>query len=263
MVNQIEKNIFNKNLSKFLVLIIALALAMIILLEIIQRFLVIPPNTSTSDFLIATIVSFTQNITDVMASFGYVGLFLLMLLDASSFPIPSEMILPFAGFLVLRGEMNVVIAVIVATFASVCGSLIDYYIGLKGVNILKERRIIGKVLFSENQLKIVVGWFNKYGAVMVIVSRVIPIFRTLISFPAGAVKMSIHKFITYTAIGSLIWNTLLIEIGYTLGVNWTKIVGALNYLVIIVLVISAIIFVSYLVYRRRRIANYLKKIQAK
>ena len=247
-----------KKAPKLVALIIAIALAILILIEILQRsFIDSPPLTG--DFLVASVVSITRSVIAIMATFGYIGVFLLMLLDASSFPIPSEMILPFAGYLVFKGEMDFFAVAAVATAAGVGGSLIDYYIGMKGAHILKERRIIGRVLFSENQLNIAVGWFNRYGAIMVVVSRLIPIFRTLISFPAGAVRMPLKKFIAYTALGSLAWNGLLIYVGYFLGTRWKEVVDWLNYLVAAVIVASAVVVVAYLVYRRRRIANSKKK----
>ncbi len=174
-----------------------------------------------------------------------------MLLDASSFPIPSEMILPFAGYLVFRGDLEFFAVASVATVASIGGSLVDYYIGMKGAHILREHKIIGRVLFSEKQLNTAVYWFNRYGAIMVVVSRLIPIFRTLISFPAGAVRMPLKKFIAYTALGCLVWNSLLTYIGYY-GNKMDTSCSVLNHLVIVVIVASIGIFIGYLFLRKQR-----------
>ena len=87
-----------------------------------------------------------------------------MLLESSSLPIPSEVVLPFAGYLVSMGQLNLWITVIVATIAGIAGSLVDYYIGLKGVQSLTQHRVLGRVLFSANQLEIAARWFNKHGA---------------------------------------------------------------------------------------------------
>ncbi len=257
MASHLGREQLRKKAPKLVVLITAVAIAVLILLEVLQRSFV---NSSplTGDFLVTSIVYVTRNVTAIMATCGYVGVFLLMLLDASSFPIPSEMILPFAGYLVFRGDLDFFAVVAVATVAGVGGSLIDYYIGMKGAHILKERRIIGRVLFSENQLNIALDWFNRYGAIMVVASRLIPIFRTLISFPAGAVRMPLKKFIAYTALGSMAWNSLLIYIGYFLGTKWSQVVGVLNYLVVAVIAASVVVFVAYLVWRRRRIASSKK-----
>ena len=118
--------------------------------------------------------------------------------EASSLPIPSEIILPFAGYLVSSGHLDFWITLIVATIAAIAGSLIDYYIGLKGVQALTKYRLLGRAIVSENQLKVAANYFSKYGSVMVFVGRLIPVVRTLISFPAGAVRMPLAKFISPT-----------------------------------------------------------------
>ncbi len=240
-----------KKRPKLVILVIAIAVALLIIFEVIE-ISVFDNSELPNDFLVTSIIAITRNVTTIMASFGYIGIFLLMLLDSVSFPIPSEMILPFAGFLVYKGNLDF--------FA---GSLISYYIGMKGAHILIERRIIGRVLISENQLSIVVGWFNRYGSIMVAVSRMIPIFRTLISFPAGAVRMPLKKFIIYTTLGSLAWNVLLIYVGYFLGTKWQQVVGVLNNLVYIVIAASAVAFAIYLLYRKRRIAKSKKALTIK
>lgn len=251
MATRLNREQLRKKAPRLVALIIAIALAALILLEVMQRYFV-DSTPLSGDFLVASIVYVTRNVTSVMATFGYGGIFLLMLLDASSFPIPSEMILPFAGYLVFRGDLEFFAVASVATVASIGGSLVDYYIGMKGAHILREHKIIGRVLFSEKQLNTAVYWFNRYGAIMVVVSRLIPIFRTLISFPAGAVRMPLKKFIAYTALGCLVWNSLLTYIGYYLGTKWTQVVGVLNHLVIVVIVASIGIFIGYLFLRKQR-----------
>jgi membrane protein DedA with SNARE-associated domain len=251
-----------KKRPKLVILVIAIAVALLIIFEVIE-ISVFDNSELPNDFLVTSIIAITRNVTTIMASFGYIGIFLLMLLDSVSFPIPSEMILPFAGFLVYKGNLDFFAVVIVATIACIAGSLISYYIGMKGAHILIERRIIGRVLISENQLSIVVGWFNRYGSIMVAVSRMIPIFRTLISFPAGAVRMPLKKFIIYTTLGSLAWNVLLIYVGYFLGTKWQQVVGVLNNLVYIVIAASAVAFAIYLLYRKRRIAKSKKALTIK
>lgn len=251
MASPVSYEWVNKKMSKLIILFIAIALVMVILIEVLETSF-FNSSPSASNLLVTSIVLVTQNVTALMASFGYTGVFFLMLLDSISFPIPSEMILPFAGYLVFRGEFDFWTASCVATAACVGGSLIAYYIGMKGAYILTERRIIGHVLFSKSQLDTVANWFTRYGAIMVFVSRLIPIFRTLISFPAGAVRMPLKKFIVYTASGSLMWNSTLIYIGYFLGAQWSQIVKVLNYLVITVVIVSVIVFVLYLIWQRKR-----------
>jgi membrane protein DedA with SNARE-associated domain len=142
--------------------------------------------------------------------------------------------------------------VAVSTVAGVAGSLVDYYIGLKGVHLLLKYKILGRTLFSTDQLETAARWFNKRGSVMVFLARLVPGIRTLISFPAGAVKMSLPKFLIYTAAGCLLWNSLLIYVGYYLGQNWTEVAGVLHYVLIAVIVAAAVLLVVYLVWKRRK-----------
>ena len=200
----------------------------------------------------SVIISFTQNVTSTVISWGYWGILGLMLLESSSLPIPSEVVLPFAGYLVSTGALNFWITVTVATAAGLAGSLIDYYIGLKGVHFLSEHRILGRALFSTIQLEIAAGWFKKYGSVMVFLGRLIPGFRTIVSFPAGAVKMSLVKFIAFTTAGCLVWNSILIYVGYYLGINWKEVAGISHYLIIAVVAAFIVVVAAYLIRRKKK-----------
>ena len=175
-----------------------------------------------------------------------------MLLEASSLPIPSEVVLPFAGYLVSLGQLNMWVTVAVATAAGVAGSLIDYYIGLKAAHAISEHRVFGKVFFTRGQLEVAMGWFGRYGAVVVLFSRLIPGFRTIVSFPAGAVKMPLAKFVAYTTVGCLAWNALLIYVGYWLGSKWAEVAGVSHDLIIAVVVAVAVGLVVFVVWRHRR-----------
>src|SRR5665647_3667300 len=135
-----------------------------------------------------------------------------MILESSSLPVPSEVILPFSGYLVYTGQLNLWITIIVATIAAIVGSLIDYFIGLKGIEVLSKRRVLGRVLFSMDQLAFADEWFSKYGSLTIFLARLIPGIRTLISFPAGAAKMPLTKFLVYTTAGCILWNLSLIHI---------------------------------------------------
>jgi membrane protein DedA with SNARE-associated domain len=201
--------------------------------------------------ILNAIATFTVNITATVQSWSYAGLFVLMALESSSFPIPSEVILPFAGYLVSQGLLNFWLAVLVSTFAGLAGSLIDYYIGLKGMNVLAKRRRLRNFLYNEGRMKRAEGWFRKYGALTVFLSRLVPGFRTLISFPAGAVKMPLRKFIAYTVAGCVAWNALLIYIGLYLGTNWRDVAGIAHYLLIGSVATILIIFV-FLFFRRKK-----------
>jgi len=197
------------------------------------------------------LVDFASNITITVQSWGYVGLFIFMILESSSLPIPSEVILPFAGYLVSQGLLNFWLVILVSTLAGISGSLIDYYIGLKGASFLAKRKTIQKLLYDQGRMETAERWFRKNGASMVFVSRLIPVFRTLVSFPAGAVKMPLSKFIAYTTAGCLIWNTVLVSVGVYVGANWREVTGVVHYLIIIVAIVTILIAALWLARRRK------------
>jgi membrane protein DedA with SNARE-associated domain len=199
---------------------------------------------------VSAIISFTSNVKNTISLWGYPGIFGLMILESSSLPVPSEVILPFSGYLVSTGQLNLWITIIVATVAAIVGSLIDYYIGLKGIEALSKRRVLGRVLFSMDQLAFADKWFSKYGSLTIFLARLIPGIRTLISFPAGATKMPITKFLIYTTAGCILWNSLLIYVGYYLGNNWTEVASVSHYILIAVLVALAGGVSGYLIMRR-------------
>jgi membrane protein DedA with SNARE-associated domain len=248
-----------KKAPQLIVIAIALALIVYVLFEVLEDVL-LEGAPITSGPLIGGIVHFLGNVTTTVSSMGYGGIFGLMLLESSSLPIPSEVILPFAGYLISTGAhgLSFTLTVIVATAAAITGSLIDYYIGLKGIQALTKYRILGRAIFNETQIKVAAGWFTKYGALMVFLGRLVPGFRTIISFPAGAVKMPLAKFLVYTVAGCVIWNTLLIYVGYYLGSNWQEVADVSHYLIIgtvAALIASAIV---YLILRRNRRKKWQK-----
>jgi len=206
----------------------------------------------TSGPLVSAFMSFTGNVKSTVLSWGYPGIFGLMVLESSSLPVPSEVILPFSGFLVSTGQLNFFVTVTVATVAAIAGSLIDYYIGLKGIEALTKRKVLGRVLLSVDQLTFASKWFDKYGSLAIFLARLIPGIRTLISFPAGAAKMPLAKFLGFTTAGCILWNSLLIYVGYYLGSHWTEVAGISHYILIAVIAALAMLIVGYLVVRRRK-----------
>jgi membrane protein DedA with SNARE-associated domain len=154
------------------------------------------PFTGTPiDTILNVIIAITQNATLTVSSWGYVGILFLMLLESSSLPIPSEVILPFAGYLVSQGQLNLYLTTLLATVAGIAGSMIDYYIGMKGSRILTKQKALDKILHNKGTLQTANSWFKKYGSAAVVLSRMAPGIRTLLSFPAGAAKMPLFKFI--------------------------------------------------------------------
>jgi membrane protein DedA with SNARE-associated domain len=235
--SQINRQTLKKKAPQIIILAVAISLCAYLLLEVLADML-----------LKGEPVSFTHTV----ARWGYPGVFGLMILEASSLPIPSEVILPFAGYLVSVGHLDFLATLVIATVAALTGSLIDYYIGLKGVQVLTRYRLLGRAVFSENQLRVAACYFTKYGAIMVFVGRLIPAVRTLISFPAGAVKMPIAKFVSYTLAGCLIWNSLLLYVGFYLGSKWGEVADVSHYLVITVAAVGVALFVAFHVWRKKR-----------
>lgn len=241
-----------KKAPQLIVIAIAIAIILYVLLTILED-VVIEGGPLSGGPVIAVILSLTNNVTQSVKSLGYFGIFGLMLLESSSMPFPSEIILPYAGYSVSTNHLNFWVTILVATVAAIIGSLIDYYIGLKGIEALTKHRILGRSLFSLDQLTFAGRWFKKYGSFTVFVARLVPGLRTLISFPAGAAKMPLAKFIAFTTAGCLIWNIVLIYVGYYLGTNWTEVAGVSHYLLIGVIVGLAVLAAVYLALRRRQI----------
>jgi membrane protein DedA with SNARE-associated domain len=162
---------------------------------------------------------------------GYIGVMLAMAIESAMVPLPSELILPFGGFMVsssaqiepLTGQpWNFWIVVIVATVGNTLGSLIAYAIGAYGGRPFLER--YGKyLLIREHEIEAADRFFEKYGAATVFFGRLLPIVRTFISFPAGVTRMPIGKFIAYSTAGALPWSIALVWAGVLLGDNWVEI----------------------------------------
>lgn len=157
-------------------------------------------------------------ITTIIATGGYPALLLLTLLDSTVLPVPNEAIMPFAGFLIQQGRFDFLVVVIISMIGGVLGALTSYAIGYYGTEPFVARW--GKyVRLSMEDVKKVHAFFEKYGERVILVSRFIPLVRQFISIPAGAAQMNITKFCVYTAIGSGLWNSAILFLGYTFGVN--------------------------------------------
>jgi len=150
--------------------------------------------------------------TSTISNLGYLGLFALLFLEGTSLPIPSEVVLPFCGYLVFVGRFDYWLTVFVATSASVLGALVDYAIGYCLGEVI-TRRSAKYYPLNQQRLLSVEKLFEKHGEIIVIVTRLIPGVRTLASFPAGAAEMNIPRFAAYTALGSGVFNAALIYLG--------------------------------------------------
>ena len=166
-------------------------------------------------------------IINIMNSYGYIGVFLLILLENIFPPIPSELILLFGGFMTTYTKLNIIVMIISATLGSLIGALLLYKIGTifdkEKLKILISGKL-GRVLKLKNSdIDNANKWFTNEGKKTVFFGRFIPLIRSIISIPAGINKMNISKFITYTLLGSVIWNLVLIILGHIVGKNWKAI----------------------------------------
>lgn len=205
------------------------------------------------DFIDKIVIPFLDQLYGAV---GYLGVFIAMTIESAMIPLPSELILPFAGFLVsdptkiepLTGApWNFWIVVVVATAGNTCGSLIAYAIGAKGGRPFLER--YGRyLLIRPHDIEIAERFFERWGAQTAFFSRLLPIVRTFISFPAGVARMNLAKFIAYSTAGAFIWSTVLVYAGTVLGENWTQIREALrpfDLLIAVLCVVAVIAFVWF------------------
>lgn len=162
--------------------------------------------------------------TFVIETLGYVGVAVVLALESVFPPIPSEAVLPLTGFLVSQGRMSFVGALVASTVGAVVGALVLYWLGYT----LGEDRIRALVkkhgrwmLLTEEDLDRSQAWFDRHGRVAVLIGRLAPLVRSLVSIPAGVTRMPLLTFTVYTTIGSAIWNAVLIGAGWLLGENWT------------------------------------------
>jgi membrane protein DedA with SNARE-associated domain len=188
----------------------------------------------------------TDWVTNVVEALGYVGVAILILVENVFPPIPSEIILPLAGFMSSRGDFWLPAVIVAATLGSVGGALVLYWLGaLLGEDRL--RRLVARTghiaRITSHDLDRAEHWFDRYGRWAVLLGRLVPIVRSLISLPAGVARMPLGTFIVFTAIGSCLWNTILIGAGWLLGDQWDRVeqyVRIFQYLVIVaVLAIAA------------------------
>ncbi len=160
-------------------------------------------------------------IVATISRLGYAGIVLLMAIESACIPLPSEIIMPFSGALVARGEFNLWLVGLAGAFGCVLGSLVAYWVGMYGGRPLAEK--YGRyLLISRHDLDMADRWFARFGEVIVFASRLLPAIRTFIAFPAGVARMNLKKFVIYTFAGSLPWCIGLAYVGQRLGEKWDK-----------------------------------------
>jgi membrane protein DedA with SNARE-associated domain len=172
--------------------------------------------------MIARIIEIVSGfIVATIATLGYSGIVLLMAIESACIPLPSEIIMPFSGYLVSIGKLNLWLVSIAGAVGCVLGSLVAYWVGMYGGRPLIEK--YGRyVLVSRHDLDMADRWFSTHGEIIVFVSRLLPAIRTFIAFPAGVARMNVKRFIIYTFAGSLPWCLALAYVGQKLGEKWNK-----------------------------------------
>ena len=195
--------------------------------------------------MIEAIVSFLVYwITYIIGLTGYAGIFLLMLLESARAPIPSEIIMPFSGFLIVSGKLNFWLVVLIGASANLIGSIFAYLGGVWGGRPMLEKW--GKyLLISRRDLDLADRWFKKHGELTVFFSRLVPLLRTFISFPAGVAKMNFKKFCIYTFLGALLWVWLFTWLGVKMGQNWELIRKKIEAFDFFILAIAVLIIFWY------------------
>lgn len=192
----------------------------------------------------------------IVETLGYFGVFLLIAIENVIPPIPSELILPLAGFSVGQGELTFIGVMIASTTGSVLGALVLYYLGAV-IGEARLRQFIRSVeqlpilrhLVNEGDIDKAQDWFGRYGGAAVFFGRLIPIVRSGISIPAGIARMNLIKFIGYSIVGSSIWNGILIGAGWFLGHNWDSVEKYVKYFQYIVIV-AVVAAVAWFVWKR-------------
>lgn len=210
--------------------------------------------------MIDQIINFaTSLIISIIEKTGYLGIFVLMAAESALIPIPSEVTMPFAGFLASQAKFNLWIVIFVGALANLAGSLLAYWLGVWGEEHL-IRRLISKygkyLLISLDEYEKSERWFRKYGEKIVFFSRILPVVRTFISLPAGIAKMNLARFITFTFFGSFIWSALLSYVGFILGKNWQTIEVYYRRFEYLIIILGIAAFFYYL-------HHHLKKLRRK
>jgi membrane protein DedA with SNARE-associated domain len=175
---------------------------------------------------------------------GYPGIFLLMAMESSVIPIPSELVMPPAGYLAQQGEMNMAVAILFGTAGSLIGAYINYFTAhyLGRPLLLKYGKYL---LITEEKFAKVESFFLKHGEVSTFIGRLLPVVRHLISLPAGLAGMNHLKFCLYTLLGAGLWVTVLTVIGYVIGSNQELIMAYSHHALLAVLLLSSVIVVVY------------------
>lgn len=188
-------------------------------------------------------------ITKIISIGGYSGLFVLTFFDSTVLPLPNETFMPFVGALIAEGRFTFFNVLIISTVGAVLGSLTSYAIGYYGAEPFIKK--FGKYLrIKQEDIEKTHKVFEKYGDRIILLSRFIPVVRQFSSIPAGAAKMNIKKFVLYTAVGSTLWNTGILLLGYFVGLNSQKFETYSGFIDIVILLV-VLLFALFLLWRKK------------
>lgn len=196
--------------------------------------------------MLSSIINF---IVETVGSLGYIGIFILMFLESTVFPVPSEVVMIPAGYLAYKGEMNIFLAVFAGILGSLCGALFNYYFALKfGRKFLMK---YGKYFFvSHETIEKTEKFFKNHGHISTFSGRLIPGIRHYISLPAGLARMNLSVFCLYTTLGATIWVIILTLLGYYIGDNEELVKEYLRYLIVGLLICLILLGIWY--YKRNK-----------
>lgn len=191
-----------------------------------------------------------DTLLQLMESYGYGAMFIAMLLENANIPIPSEVVLGFAGFLISQHIFDFWTTFAIACAAGVIGSIISYWLGSYGGRPLLLK--YGKyIFFNEHKFAMAENMFNKYGGAAVLICRCLPGVRTFISFPAGVARYPFWKFVIFTIIGTIPWTLLLVWAGSILGSHWRDLIQY-NHVFLIAVIIICVVIAALILWKRRR-----------
>jgi membrane protein DedA with SNARE-associated domain len=188
----------------------------------------------------------TAALSNFIASYGLVAVFVLMVAESCGIPFPSEVVMPTAGLLAATGHMSLVLAIVAGAAGNLVGSLIAYALAARFGEplLLGPGRYIG---IRRHHLELADGWFQRWGLLAVLVGRVLPVIRTYISFPAGLARVEIVRFSVLTFAGALLWCAALALVGYELGRNYDRISGPVQKIAIVIALLVALVVVVWYV----------------
>ena len=193
----------------------------------------------------ALIAELGRFVIAMISKFGYTGILITMAIESACIPLPSEIIMPFSGYLVSTGQFSMLGVTMAGAIGNVLGSLVAYYVGVWGGRPFVER--YGPYfLVSRRDLEMADRWFLKYGEAAVLISRMLPVVRTFISLPAGIVRMNVPKFVLFSFIGAVPWCYLLAYIGLKLGERWDGLHEYFHHLDVVIGMVLVLGFVYFL-----------------